>query len=100
VAVVAIFLPGLLMMTGVLPFWSSLRTGKRIRKSLQGINAAVVGILIAALYTPIWTNTIHVPYDFVVALGAFALLVQWRTPPWIVVLLAAGITAANSVLPH
>ncbi|WP_263415233.1 chromate efflux transporter [Terriglobus albidus] len=93
IAVLAIFLPGLLLMTGVLPFWRSLRADDRFRKSLQGVNAAVVGILIAALYSPIWTSGIHSSYDFFLALCACALLVQWRTPPWIVVLIAGGITA-------
>lgn len=89
----AIFLPGLLLMTGVLPFWTEWRSKHRIKQSLLGINAAVVGVLIAALFHPIWTSTIHSPYDFLVALAAFVLLVQWRTQPWIVVLLAGTITA-------
>lgn len=80
-------------MTGVLPFWTEWRSKHRIKQSLLGINAAVVGVLIAALFHPIWTSTIHSPYDFLVALAAFVLLVQWRTQPWIVVLLAGTITA-------
>jgi chromate transporter len=90
-SILAIFLPGMLLITGVLPFWSALRNEYWVRKSLQGINAAVVGVLIAALYSPIWTSSIHAPFDFLVALAAFVALVQWRIQPWIVVVAAGSI---------
>ncbi|MEM9403280.1 MAG: chromate efflux transporter [Pseudomonadota bacterium] len=86
--VVAIFLPSFLLVIGVLPFWSRLRRARGLRRALVGINAAVVGLLLAAFYDPVWTSAIRAPADFVVALGAFLLLVSWRTPPWLVVALA------------
>lgn len=89
-ALVAIFLPGLLLLTGVLPFWSALRARPRIRAPMAGINAAVVGILGAALYDPVWTGAIRRPEDFALALVCFAALTVWKSPPWIVVLIAAA----------
>jgi chromate transporter len=91
VALVGIFLPGLLLITAILPFWSVVRNGKRVRRALRGINAAVVGILVAALYHPIWTSSVRSASDFALALGAFTALVQWKAPPWAVVL-TAGLT--------
>jgi chromate transporter len=88
---VGIFTPGLLAMTAVLPFWSTLRQNRFIRAALRGINASVVGILIAALFRPLWTTTIRSASDFWFALVAFALLTFWRFQPWIVV---AGAAAA------
>jgi len=87
---VGIFMPGLLAMTAVLPFWNSLRESAIIRTALKGINASVVGVLLAALYRPLWTSTIHTVSDFGFALLAFMLLTLWKIPPWIVVV---GITA-------
>ncbi len=80
IALVAIFLPGLLLVLAALPFWDSLRTSVGIRRALTGTNAAVVGILLAALYTPVWTSAITAPVDVVVAAGALALLAD-RTRP-------------------
>ena len=92
---VAIFLPGLLLVVGVLPFWASLGRGALMRASLRGVNAAVVGVLLGALYDPVWTKGIGGPADFALALVAFALLVIWKAPPWLVVLVnAAGGAAA------
>ena len=92
---VAIFLPGLLLVLGVLPFWASLGRGALMRASLRGVNAAVVGVLLGALYDPVWTKGIGGPADFALALVAFALLVIWKAPPWLVVLVnAAGGAAA------
>ena len=92
---VAIFLPGLLLVVGVLPFWASLGRGVLMRASLRGVNAAVVGVLLGALYDPVWTKGIGGPVDFALALVAFALLVIWKAPPWLVVLVnAAGGAAA------
>jgi chromate transporter len=87
--IVAIFLPAFLLTIGVLPFWDDLRRFKAVRAALVGVNAAVVGLLLAALYHPVWTSAIKVPADFGLGLAAFALLVFWKTPPWLVVLLSA-----------
>ena len=86
---VAIFLPGFLLVVGTLPFWSALRGNAAWASVLKGVNAAVVGLVLAALYTPVWTSAILGPKDFMLALAAFLLLVFWRTPPWLVVLLGA-----------
>jgi len=91
---VAIFLPGLLLVVGVLPFWASLGRGALMRASLRGVNAAVVGVLLGALYDPVWTKGIGGPADFALALVAFALLVIWKAPPWLVVLVSAASGAA------
>jgi len=83
---VGIFAPGMLAMTAVLPFWSALRGNRYAQAALRGINASVVGILIAALYQPIWTSTIHAASDFWIALAAFALLTLWKVQPWVIVI--------------
>jgi chromate transporter len=75
---------------GVLPFWQVLRGRPFAQSALTGVNAAVVGLLLAALYNPVWTAAIGKPLDFAVALAAFLLLAVWKTPPWLVVLLCAG----------
>jgi chromate transporter len=98
IALVAIFLPSFLMVIGVLPFWNHLRSLGSFQAALRGINAAVVGILLAALYQPIWTSAIHAPVDFALGLLAFGLLVLWKWPPWLVVLLSAFLGAALSLL--
>lgn len=82
---IGIFTPGLLAMTAVLPFWNALRRNRTTQAALSGINASVVGILIAALFQPLWTTTIHTASDFWVALAAFASLTLWKFQPWIVV---------------
>ncbi|MCO5144922.1 MAG: chromate efflux transporter [Aquamicrobium sp.] len=97
-ALVAIFLPGLLLLTGALPFWSALRARPRIRAPMAGVNAAVVGILGAALYDPVWTAAIRRPEDFALALVCFAALTVWKSPPWIVVLIAAAGGAGLALL--
>jgi chromate transporter len=89
ICLVAIFLPSFFLVIGTLPFWDFLRTRDAFRSALLGINAAVVGLLIAALYDPVWTSAIDRAEDFSLALGAFLLLAFWRVPPWLVVLLAA-----------
>src|SRR5262249_19643339 len=88
IALTAIFLPSFLYVMGILPFWIRLRTIVSFQAALRGINAAVVGILLAALYQPIWTSAIHAPVDVALALLAFGLLVIWKLPPWAVVLLS------------
>jgi chromate transporter len=87
---VALFLPGWLLVGGALPFWERLRRLPWATGCLQGANAAVVGILLAALYSPVATAAIRSPGDVAFALGAFALLHVWRTPPWLVVSTAAA----------
>lgn len=89
VATVAIFLPAFLLMIGTLPFWDVLRTKPTVQGALAGVNAAVVGILASALYQPIWKSTIDHVADFCLAVALFGLLVFWKTPPWMVVLLGA-----------
>ena len=86
---VAIFLPSFFLVTAVLPFWDRLRSMANFRRALMGINAAVVGLLLAALYDPVWTSAILVPADFALGLAAFVLLAFWKFPPWLVVILAA-----------
>ena len=86
----ALFLPGLLLVLGVLPFWQKLRLRPDLQAAMRGANAAVVGLLAAALYNPVWTGAVHGAGDFALAALAFVLLVAWRTPPWIVVLLTAA----------
>ena len=94
----AIFLPSFFLVAGVLPFWERLRGVVRVRRALMGVNAAVVGLLLAALYDPVWTSAIRAPEDFALAVGAFALLAFWRVPPWAVVALAAGAGALLGAL--
>jgi chromate transporter len=90
IALVAIFLPAFLLVIGVLPFWQALRGRPFAQSALAGVNAAVVGLLLAALYNPVWTAAIAKPLDFAVAIAAFLLLAVWKTPPWLVVLACAG----------
>ncbi len=86
---VAIYLPSFLLLIGVLPFWDGLRRRAGVQAALRGVNAAVVGLLLAALYTPVWTSAIRGPADFAIGLAAFLLLVVWRLPPWLVVIMGA-----------
>ena len=86
---VAIYLPSFLLLVGLLPFWDGLRTRTGVRSAMAGVNAAVVGLLLAALYAPVWTSAIHAPVDVAIELAAFALLAIWRWPPWLVVVLGA-----------
>ena len=88
-ALVAVFLPSFLLIVGALPFWERLRARRGFQSALAGINAAVVGLLLAALYDPVWTSAINGPADFGLALLALGLLMFWRLPPWLVVLIAA-----------
>ncbi|MGI8393055.1 chromate transporter [Leucobacter sp. W1038] len=90
IALVAVFLPGLLLLVGVLPFWNTFRTKRPAQAIMRGANAAVVGILAAALYDPVFVTAIVDPATFALALVCFALLVSWRTPPWVVVLVGAA----------
>ena len=98
VALIAIFLPGMLLVYGVLPFWDRLRTRTAIRGALNGVNAAVVGILGAALYEPIWTSTILRPVDAALALLAFAALTVAKLPVFVVVAMAAAAGMALTLI--
>jgi chromate transporter len=93
---VGIFLPGILILLGVLPFWDSFRRRAGAQAMMRGVNAAVVGLLGAALYNPVWTSTVHDIRDFAIALVGFVLLTVWRAPPLLVVALSAlaGVLAA------
>lgn len=88
-ALVAIFLPGLLALIGVLPFWEIFQRRPGAQAAMRGINAAVVGVLGAALYNPVWVSAVAAPADFALALVCFALLAAWRAPPLLVVVLGA-----------
>ncbi|MBC3869731.1 chromate efflux transporter [Undibacterium oligocarboniphilum] len=85
VCLLAIFAPSFLLVTGALPFWERLRRNVRTQAALMGVNAAVVGLLLAALYHPVWTSAIHAPRDFCIAVIAFVALMFWKLPPWLVV---------------
>jgi chromate transporter len=89
----ALFLPGLLLMAAVLPFWSTLRRRTLVRSLLWGINSSVVGVLGAALYRPLITTAIHNLTDILIALAAFILLVRFRLQPWIIVLSVTLVSA-------
>ena len=88
-ATIAIFLPAFLLILGTLPFWVSLRRNPKISGALMGVNAAVVGILIASFYHPIWTSSISKPIDFAFTSILFSLLVFWKLRPWIIVIIGA-----------
>ncbi|HUG15229.1 MAG TPA: chromate transporter [Thermomicrobiales bacterium] len=90
IALVAVFLPSFLLVYAALPLWDRLRAREDIQAATRGINAAVVGILVAALYDPVWTSAIHRPADFGLGLAAFGLLAFWKWPPWLVVILCAA----------
>ncbi|MCG5237719.1 chromate efflux transporter [Xanthobacter oligotrophicus] len=90
IALIAIFLPGLLLVTGMLPFWDQLRRRTRAQAAMRGANAAVVGLIGAALYSPVFTGAVFDAPDFVAAVAGFLLLTVWRVPPLAVVVLLAG----------
>jgi chromate transporter len=89
-ALVAVFLPSFFLVIGGLAIWDALRTNRAFYAALQGVNAAVVGLLVAALYDPIWTGAITTAADFGLALAAFGLLAFWRIPPWLIVVFCAA----------
>ena len=97
-ALAAIYAPSFLLVPSALSFWERLRGVARARQALMGVNAAVVGLLLAALYDPLWISAIEMPVDFAVAVAAFALLAFWKAPPWLVVLLTATAGAAAAHL--
>ncbi|KWF41795.1 chromate transporter [Burkholderia diffusa] len=91
IALVSIFAPSFLLVAGTAPFWERLRRSTHMQAALAGVNAAVVGLLLAALYHPVWSDTIVSPRDFAAALVAFVALVFWRVPPWAVVIASAAL---------
>lgn len=93
IALVAIFLPSFLLVIGILPFWERLRRHGAMQRAMLGINAAVMGLLTAAFYTPVWTGAVRTAEDFAFAVAAFLLLQFWKLPSWLVVLLCAGVAA-------
>ncbi len=97
-ALIAIFLPGILVLLGALPFWHALRVRPGAQAAMAGVNAAVVGLLASALYDPVWTSAVLGPADFAIAAAGFAALVVWRAPPLAVVLLTAAAGVALGVL--
>lgn len=90
IALMALFLPGALILIGALPFWDQFRLLPRAQLAMQGANAAVVGILGAALYAPVFTSAVLDMRDFALALACYVALVSWKLPPWFVVILGAG----------
>jgi chromate transporter len=86
---VAMFLPSFLLVIGPMPFWDDLRARPWAQSALRGVNAAVVGLLLSALYDPVWTAGITNAGDFALAAAAFLLLFMWQMPPWLVVVLSA-----------
>jgi chromate transporter len=89
IALVAIFIPGVLCLSGTLPFWHELRARPGAQAAMRGTNAAVVGLLGSALYNPVWTSAVQSPADFAVAATGFVLLIAWQAPPLVVVVLSA-----------
>jgi chromate transporter len=100
ISLIAIFLPGILVLMGILPFWETFRRRARAQAMMRGVNAAVVGLLGAALYNPVWTSSVKGPGDFGIALVGFVLLTVWQTPPLVVVAISAlggiGLALATS----
>lgn len=89
IALLAVFLPGFLILIGILPFWDRFRAMAPAQSLMQGANAAVVGILGAALYSPVFTSAVGDLREFALALACFVLLMAWKAPPWVVVIAAA-----------
>ena len=96
---VAVFVPSFLLVVGVLPFWEQLRGKVWAQSALRGVNAAVVGLLLAALYDPVWTAGIKSPRDFALGIAAFLALYMWNVTPWLVVVLSAAAAAGLAIVP-
>jgi chromate transporter len=101
ISLIAIFLPGILVLMGTLPFWETFRRRANAQAMMRGVNAAVVGLLGAALYNPVWTSAVKTPGDFALALVGFVLLAVWQAPPLVVVAISAlgGIGLALTASP-
>jgi chromate transporter len=96
---IGIFLPGILILIGTLPFWDTFRKRAGAQAMMRGVNAAVVGLLGAALYNPVWTSSVKTPGDFGIALVGFVLLTVWRAPPLLVVVISAlGAIAVQALM--
>lgn len=93
IALLAVFLPSALLVMGCMPFWAALRSAPVVMRALRGINAAVVGLLAAALYTPVFTQGVGSPIAMAIAAACFVALVSWKVPPWAVVSAAGGVGA-------
>ncbi len=89
ICLVAVFAPSFLLVVGAVPFWEEIRRFPLAQAALRGVNAAVVGLLLAALYHPVWTAGVQSATDYLLAMAAFVLLFLWKTPPWLVVVLCA-----------
>jgi chromate transporter len=96
---VGIFLPGILILLGALPFWDTFRRRANAQAIMRGVNAAVVGLLGAALYNPVWTSSVHGPRDLSIALVGFVLLTAWRAPPLAVVAFSALAGVLTAIWP-
>ena len=98
---IGIFLPGALILMGTLPFWDTFRKRVGAQAMMRGVNAAVVGLLGAALYNPVWTSSVKTSGDFAIALVGFVLLTVWRAPPFLVVIISAlgGVALAQASSP-
>ena len=98
---IGIFLPGALILMGTLPFWDTFRKRVGAQAMMRGVNAAVVGLLGAALYNPVWTSSVKTSGDFAIALVGFVLLTVWRAPPFVVVIISAlgGVALAQASSP-
>jgi chromate transporter len=94
---VAIFLPSFLLVAGTMPYWEELRRRAMANALLRGVNASVVGLLLAAFYNPVWLAGILTKGDFALAVADFVLLFLWKTPPWLVVVISA---VAGELLSH
>ena len=89
---------GLLLLSGALPYWDAFRRIPTAQAAMRGANAAVVGVLGAALYDPVWTSGVQTPVDFAIAAIGFMLLTVWRAPPLLVVVLIAAASTAHAVV--
>jgi chromate transporter len=98
IALLALLLPGMLLVYGMLPFWDAMRVRPTAQAAMRGTNAAVVGILGAALYHPVWTGAVATPRDFALAVSGFLLLVVWKVPSWAVVVLLASAGTLSQLL--
>lgn len=98
ICLVAIFLPSFLLLIAALPYWETLRRMSSVQSALRGVNAAVVGILLAALYHPVWSSAIFSPRDFAIGIVAFLALALWMVPPWLVVIAGALATWAVAAI--
>jgi chromate transporter len=98
IALVAIFVPGMLLVSGSLPFWDTFRQRPGAQAAMRGTNAAVVGVLGSALYNPVWTSAVATPVDFVIVAIGFVLLIVWKWPPlWVVAAMVVLATGAGVI---